>query len=499
MDISVKELCKSYIINRRQSPSWQLLASRRAPIILSCLKTLFNQGGEGVVLEDALQLLADMFDQHANSDEFEIETNDYQSFARKELRDWIKRGLIVERDGRLLATDPLQKSMQFIDSLDDRIMTSTASRLATVQREIENLESRLNPDRKGRISFLKRKIKELEDELSSAKSGNFDVLEGAQAIEGIREIYNLAISLKADFRRVEDSYREADRQLRQSIISEKQNRGEIVEKLLDGHDNLLETPEGKVFHGFYEQLTHTLELDNMKQRLRTILRNPSSEKALNPPQHNELRWLVTRLVGESRGVIQARARSERDVRGSLRTGLAAEHHRVGELLNEILETGLDIDWNDSAIRKQVGPLPPLPVSIPNLPLIERLRFSSVDQDEQKGLDFEEQQIALDDVDEDFWNSFDVLDRELLMRDTLYVLKNTNQALSISDLVEYLTPKHDLETLVFWISLAREAGIDVTSKKEVIDFYEQEKKRIRFHVPKIDLTAEAIESIDEEGL
>ena len=37
------------------------------------------------------------------------------------------------------------------------------------------------------------------------------MLDGLQAEEGIREVYQLAISLHADFRRVEDSYREADR------------------------------------------------------------------------------------------------------------------------------------------------------------------------------------------------------------------------------------------------------------------------------------------------
>jgi hypothetical protein len=29
------------------------------------------------------------------------------------------------------------------------------------------------------------------------------------------------------------------------------HRGEIVDKLLDGHDHMRETPEGRVFHGFH--------------------------------------------------------------------------------------------------------------------------------------------------------------------------------------------------------------------------------------------------------
>src|SRR6187402_418023 len=127
-----------YITLRRQHPAWQLLAARRAPLVLTCLKTLFQQSQKGIAQEDALQLLTDILAANANNDEFDISTDDYAALARKELRDWIKREFVVEREGELLATDDLQRTLDFVDGLDHRIMTSTASRLATVQREIEN-------------------------------------------------------------------------------------------------------------------------------------------------------------------------------------------------------------------------------------------------------------------------------------------------------------------------------------------------------------------------
>ncbi len=50
-------------------------------------------------------------------------------------------------------------------------MTSTASRLSVVQREIEGLESSLNPDPRSRTAHLRRKIVELERELAAAERG----------------------------------------------------------------------------------------------------------------------------------------------------------------------------------------------------------------------------------------------------------------------------------------------------------------------------------------
>lgn len=497
MDASSKEQCNTLIKTRRQHPAWLLLASRRAPLIISCLRPLFDTHIDGIPEEEAEQRLADMLAEYANDDEFAVEHGDYALAARRELRDWLKRELITEREGKINPTDALQQALGFINTLNDRMMTSTASRLSTVQREIENLESRLNPDPESRTRYLQQKIKALQHELERVAQGQVETLQGNKAVEGIREIYSLAISLRADFRRVEDSYREADRRLRQSIISEQRHRGEVVDTLLDSHEQLLETPEGQVFHGFHEQLRRTVELDNMKQRLRNILMKSEAKLALNRQQQTELRRLVPQLVSESAGVIRARARSERDVKGFLKTGLAAEHHRVGQLLNDILETALDIDWGQASVRRQASPIPPVAVSAGNLPLIERLRFKIVDDDEQKLLELSEQFADLDDIEDEFWETFDNLDRQVLFNETLAILNKIGRPLTIAQLSEYLTPTHDLETLALWLSMAREAELPLTENTETVEITDRAGQRLRFHIPQVELIHQALKDINWE--
>lgn len=488
---------QSYILARHQHAAWRLLLSPRAPLVLSCLQTLFEQSRDDILFDDALQMLASTLTQHANNDEFGSISDDPAGDARRELRSWIRRGLIVEREGRLVATDALQKALQFVDGLNDRIMTSTASRLATVQREIENLETRLNPDAQSRADHIKGRIKALEQELSEVEAGHFEVLRGAEAAEGIREVFNLATSLRADFRRVEDSYREADRTLRQFIVGEQHHRGEIVDKLLDGHDDLLETAEGQVFHGFYQQLGRSVELDNMKHRLRTILKHPAAGNALTRHQQDDLRWLVIRLVGESATVIRARARSERDVKGFLKTGLAAEHHRVGELLNEILGEALHVDWASHTVRKSDSSLPPVAISVSGLPSVDRLRFKSAEHDAKGELQLGEQAMSLNDIEDDFWRAFDGLNREALFQDTLQLLTVTDQAMSISDLASHLPPTHDLETVALWLSMVREADLPVNTSRESVEVTDYSGIKLRFDVPKVALTSDALKAIDRE--
>lgn len=490
---------RRYVRMRRGDVSWLLLASRRAPLVLGCLKPLFEESQDDLRWEDAVEKLAEMFAEHANHEEFGIAPGEQLAMARAELRDWLKRGLIVEREGRMIATDAMQKVFHFLASLEDEHMTSTASRLATVQREIENLEARLNPDRTRRATHLRKRIAALEAELAKVEQGDFEVLGGTRAREGIREVYQLALSLRADFRRVEDSYREADRQLRQNIVRSDQNRGSVLDLMLDGHDALLKTPEGGVFDGFYQQLSETVELEEMKDRLRSILASPEATAALNHRQRADLRWLVPGLVRESERVIQARARGERDVRGFIKAGLAGEQHRVGALLNDILEAATDLDWSSTALRRSPGPLPPVAVSIPLLPLVQRLRFKEPGGDDEEDLDLGGTSGRIEDMGDDFWDALNGLNRMELYRETLAALETAEHGLTLGELAAALPPSHDLETLAYWLGLGRETDVAFTDTRESFELADGDGLATRFDVPCITLEAAAVARVDPETL
>ena len=506
MDSSSHEQTRTYILARQQNPAWQLLASRRAPLVLGCLQSLFEDSQDGVDFDDAQQALAEILAGHAGLSEFEIDS-DPTVLARKELRAWIRRALVVEREGRLYATDALETALRFVGALDSRMMTSTASRLAVVQREIERLEARLNPDPQSRAEHLRRQIADLQRQLEEAEAGRIEVANAQEAAEGIRELYTLATSLRADFRRVEDSWRDADLRLRHAIVNEGYHRGAIVDTLLDGHDTLLETAEGRVFQAFHQQLQQEVELDAMKRRLRIILQHPQARTALTPAQQADLRWLVMRLVKESASVIRTRSRSERDVRSFLRTGLAAEHHRVGQLLNEVFRYAQMVDWSAASVRRQPSCLPPLAVVCGGLPLVERLRFKSLDQQALRELDLQRMAGDIDQIEDEFWSSLDSLDRETLVRETVNIIRTSEAPLSLNSLAERLPPTHDLETLALWLGMAREAGCVVSNEREVLhvalrdaakqDASPESESILRFQVPVIALDPAAFEHFEWE--
>ncbi|MGE3637379.1 MAG: DUF3375 domain-containing protein [Pirellulales bacterium] len=494
-----RELSQRLTTLRRNHATWLLLASRNGPLILASLKSLIEAQPSGIDFEEAVVRLSSSFADYGNDPEFEL-GDDYSLSARRELKQWVKRGLVVEREGLLFPTDALQRALHFLDSLEDQAMTSTASRLATVQRAIENLDTQLSANQSSREQFIKARIDLLAKELADVRAGKFEVLDGSHAEEGIREVYQLAISLQADFRRVEDSYREADRALRQRIISEKHNRGEIVDELLGGHQALVQTPEGQVFEAFHQQLIKSAELEQMKIRLRSILSNTNTDRALQRKQRADLRQLVSRLVQDSERVIQARARSERDVRGFLKSGLANEQMRVGALLQDIFQVALEVDWQSQNLRRSPSPLPPLPVAIPNLPLIERLLLKQISQDGGVDLDLTVSVADPTKMDDEFWLAYNALDRAQLFVSTLATLQTLNRPLTLGELVKAIPPTHDLEILAYWLTMARQAGVQLEDWEEAIDLFDDSNGVCtRFHVPGLHLSYAPAAELDSGNL
>ena len=107
--------------------------------MLASLRTLLEAHPNGVDLEEAVEHLTTVFADNANDSEFEL-GEDHALAARKELRHWLKRGLIVERT-QLTRDRRIAAFAAISGFIEDNTMTSTASRLATVQSAIETLEA----------------------------------------------------------------------------------------------------------------------------------------------------------------------------------------------------------------------------------------------------------------------------------------------------------------------------------------------------------------------
>jgi hypothetical protein len=134
-----------------------------------------------------------------------------------------------------------------------------------------------------------------------------------------------------------------------------------------------------------------------------------------------------------------------------------------------------------------------------LPLIERLRVKSLDGGGDTELLLTTQYADLDQVEDEFWQAFEGLDREAVLAQTLQTLEHSGQAMTLAALTQALPPgAHDLETLTLWLALARESGaVFHDGQQEQITTRNQEGEW-QFTVPHVALEASAVRGAHIDG-
>lgn len=184
----------------------------------------------------------------------------------------------------------------------------------------------------------------------------------------------------------------------------------------------------------------------------------------------------------------------------MKTGQAAENQRVGQLLNDILQQALEVDWQRQAVRRQPAPLPPIGISLAGLPLIERLRVKSLEQAQTSAeLMLTTQYADLDQMEDEFWQAFEGLDQQALLAQTLQVLQQHARPMSLHELAQALPlGEHDLETLTVWLTAAQAAGIAPADGCEHITTTDaQGQAAWRFTVPRVQLSADDVQTFEAQ--
>jgi hypothetical protein len=67
------------------------------------------------------------------------------------------------------------------------------------------------------------------------------------------------------------------------------------------------------------------------------------------------------------------------------------------------------------------------------------------------------------------------------------------------LARALPPTHDLETLAYWLAMARQAGFEIDRQTESIDLFSQHDGWTRFHVPKVQLSYTTVADLNSGSL
>ncbi|NKC10770.1 MAG: DUF3375 family protein [Gammaproteobacteria bacterium] len=350
-----------------EQAAWKLLRADNAPLILAFVDDLFKESSEI------------SFGQAKTALEAELEQGreqglwDTQESAAGYLRRWIQAGWLRELDDALSMTDACEVALRFCRRLDERDTHSTASHLRVVREAVRDLAAALSPDAAARTAILQARQAELTRELDQLKAGVVRALPVQEQRERVREVYQLASVLNADFRRIEDEIRKLDQALRVQMVQADASRGDVLSGLLEQEHLLAESDAGRAFQGFFDLLMDDNRTAELREQLRFIL-SCDAATHLSSGQQQFLNRLMRELGRESDRVFQVRRRTEEGLRSFVESGALNESRAVDRLLHELEQAAVHLREREVNLRTELDVV--LPTGSVQIGSIQRMRLQA---------------------------------------------------------------------------------------------------------------------------
>ncbi len=269
----------NYLIN--QHIAVKLLKSTNAPLTISFLYYAFKENNQRVVKEGEL---VDLLDGYL----FSVRQQDeklYPKTAKSYMADWTESGFLHKKyehssdEPVFQLTSSVEVVFTWIQSLDVREFVGTESRLLQIFQLLENITEKSTTNATERIALLKKQKQAIQEEIDQLNAEpEPDSLDDTQIKERFYELEDITYNLLADFRKIEENFRELDKETRQQQLKASYAKGEVVEGVLDAKDSLWKTDQGRSFTAFWEFLMSQSRQDKLDDLVKEVLALPQIQQ-----------------------------------------------------------------------------------------------------------------------------------------------------------------------------------------------------------------------------
>ncbi len=446
---------------RSRHPAWLLLASRNAPMVLSILYRVFIEPHASNIEASRLIRLVDdelfALRQRLGDEIYPRSAQAYLDEWADGDHGWLRKFYPTGSDEPHYDLTPsVQKALDFVDDLQSRPFVGTESRLQTIFDLLRQLADSSSADPERRLADLERQRAEIEAKIARVEAGEADTLEPAARRDRYQQFARTARELLADFRQVEQNFRDLDRQIREQIAGWDGSKGELLDELIADRQTIAESDQGRSFRAFYDLLLSAERQAELSELLDRV-HDTTDEDSVDIPE------LDPRLARTHFDWIDASERTQRTVRQlseQLRRFLDdqvwMENRRVFELLRSIEQRALklrderpDIEMEISDTRASIY-----------LPL-ERPLFRPSRTADLEAVAVEE---GTSNLDLDVIDGQTHIDREALL-DRVHQGLGAKGHARLADIVDDHPLEHGLAELVGYFSLG-DSGLDVVFDNDV---------------------------------
>jgi flagellar motility protein MotE (MotC chaperone) len=335
---------------RKKHPAWRLLVADNAPFVASFLYRSFVEPNLRTISRQELIAKLDDYLFHLRErlgdGAFPRGAGEYLDDWAAEDRGWLRKYYPPDSDEPHFDLTPAtEKALAWLLSLRQRQFVGTESRLITVFELLRQMIEGTTTDPKTRIAELEKRQADIAAELERIREGHVDLMDAAQVRDRFAQMSDTAYALLADFRELEQSFRDLDRAVREKIATWDGNKGALLDEIFGERDAISDSDQGRSFRAFWDFLMSPVRQEELTSLLASVYALPAVRQL--EPSARLLRvhydWLEAGEVAQ-----RTVARLSEQLRRYLDEKVWLENRLIMQTLRKIEQSAL-------AVRKKSPP------------------------------------------------------------------------------------------------------------------------------------------------
>ena len=266
-----------YLHKLKQHPTWRLLTADYAPLIISFFYHTFIKLGAQSYVQSELTAKLDDYLFHLRQ---AGQDNNYLRSAQEYLDDWAHndnawlRKYYPEKgdEPQFDLTSASEKAIEWLRGLEQKAFIGTESRLLTIFQLLRDVIYATETDPETRMAELEKQKAQIDAEISHLRQGKIDPYDPTQVKERYYEIVDAVRRLLADFRQVEENFRQLDRRTREKIATSGKSKGVLLDEIFGEEDTISSSDQGRSFRAFWEFLMLPARQEELEELIERLLR-----------------------------------------------------------------------------------------------------------------------------------------------------------------------------------------------------------------------------------
>ena len=285
-------------ILQKEHPSWRLLRSDHAPLVVSFLHRVFirpycsrlmAEADLAEALEDDLFVLRERL----GNDAFPRSARDYLTDWSSPAKGWLRKFYPRGTDEPTYDLVPaVERVITWLAELEARSFVGTESRLLLLFDLLRQMATGSQSNPETRVAELQKRRDEIDAEIARTLAGKVTVLDDTAIRDRFQQFTQIARDLLSDFREVEQNFRLLDRSVRERIALWEGGKASLLDEIMGRRDAIDDSDQGRSFRAFWDFLMSDSRQQELTRLLDTILGHPAVAATEPDPRLRRVHMMI---------------------------------------------------------------------------------------------------------------------------------------------------------------------------------------------------------------